>query len=173
MIVASANGRRAMRRSLLVSTALSTVLLASVGTAIAGDLEVSTVLADPISTSVGDGGGAGDINITTSGGVTLDAADGAVAAVTLDSAAESISNLGTIIAGAGPTEGDNLGQNGILVTTDTTGGRAASATASAAVVLFRRLPRRQTLMRCSFRKTVRPLPLMWSTAPILTSITAL
>lgn len=111
-----------MRRSLLVSTALSTVLLASVGTAIAGDLEISAPSTVPVSTSVGDGGGAGDINLTTSGSVTLDAADGAVAAVTLDSAAESISNLGTIIAGAGPTEGDNLGQNGILVTTDTTGG---------------------------------------------------
>ncbi len=122
MIVASANGRRVMRRSLLVSTALSTVLLASVGTAIAADLEISTATTDPVSTTVGDGGGPGDINITTTGSVTLDAADGAVAAVTLDSATESIDNLGTIVAGAGANEAENLGQNGILVTTDTTGG---------------------------------------------------
>ena len=122
MIVASANGRRVMRRSLLVSTALSTVLLASVGTAVAADLEISTATTDPVSTNVGDGGGPGDINITTSGSVTLDAADGAVAAVTLDSATESISNLGTIVAGAGANEGENLGQNGILVTTATSGG---------------------------------------------------
>ena len=122
MIVASANGRRAMRRSLLVSTALSTVLLASAGTAIAGDLSVTTVLTDPISTSVGDGGGAGNIDITASGGVTLDATD-VGAAVTLDSATESINSVGTITAGRG-TALQNVGQNGILVTTGTTGGIA-------------------------------------------------
>lgn len=111
-----------MRRSLLVSTALSTVLLASVGAASAADLTISTATGVPVSTNVGDGVGPGDIIITAAGSVTLDAADGAVAAVTLDSAANSINNVGSIVAGAGANEGENVGQNGILVTMATSGG---------------------------------------------------
>ncbi|MDO8288429.1 MAG: autotransporter domain-containing protein [Parvibaculum sp.] len=120
MTFVSSNGRRNLRRSLLASSVLSTVLLAHTGAAFAGDLSVSTALTDPISTSVGDGGGAGDIDILTSGSVTLDPTD-VGAAVTLDSPTESITNSGSITAGQG-TIAENLGQNGIRVTTATTGG---------------------------------------------------
>ena len=126
MTFASSTGRRVVRRSRLVPFALSTVLFAYAGTAFAGDLSVSTALTDPVSTSVGDGGGAGNIIITTSGSVKLDATD-VGAAVTLDSASESVTNGGSIISGVG-TIAQNLGQNGILVTTDTTGGVSNTGT---------------------------------------------
>ncbi|MGV8997223.1 MAG: autotransporter outer membrane beta-barrel domain-containing protein [Parvibaculaceae bacterium] len=126
MIFVSSAGRRNLRRSLLVSTALSTALFASAGTAVAGDLTISTATTAPVSTTVGDGGGAGNIIITTGGSVKPAPAT-AGPAVTLDSGTESITNSGSIITGTG-TIAQNLGQYGIQVSTDTTGGITNSGT---------------------------------------------
>ncbi|MCF8470247.1 MAG: autotransporter domain-containing protein [Parvibaculum sp.] len=79
--------------------------------AFAGDLSVTTATTTPVLTSNADGAGAGDVDITTSGSITVSAGE---TAVTIDSD-NSLTNAGAINA-------LELNGGGVAVSADMTGG---------------------------------------------------
>lgn len=114
MKVVSSNGRRNLRRSLLLSSALTSVMLVGAGSAFADDLTITTEVTDPVQTSIAANASPGNVSITAAGSIVLDAGD-VNPAITIDSGAASIQNLGSITA-------EFADQNGIVVSTATTGG---------------------------------------------------
>lgn len=114
MKLVSSNGRRNLRRSLLLSSALTGVMLVGAGSARADDLTITTQVTDPVQTSIAANASPGNVTITAAGSIVLDAGD-VNPAITIDSTTASIQNLGTITAAFAD-------QNGILVSVGTTGG---------------------------------------------------